>query len=81
MRDNIDGKYKWSEHKDDPLLYMWADIDIESRISFWNDLTCAISTRCVLSKRLIMLWMTQNNVVTMFRGHQHNGVAFTNINK
>jgi hypothetical protein len=81
MYDNIIGKYYWSEQKDDALLYMWSDIDTEERISFWNDLTCTISSRCVLSKRLIMLWMSQNNVITMFRGHQHNGVAFTNINK
>jgi hypothetical protein len=78
--DDLTGVYNWKTYKKDTLMYLWADIDMEDKLAFWNELTCLIG-RCLLSKRLIMLWMTQNNVVTMFRGHQHNGVAFTNINK
>lgn len=72
---------EWNKHAGDTLLYIWADIDIEERVTFWNDLTCYITSRCLLSKRLIMLWMTQNDVITMFRGHQHSGVAFSSINQ
>jgi hypothetical protein len=73
--------YRLDEDDNSPcsnLMYMWADMGLDDK-AFWDGDVCDNEGRCILSAQLVTLWMTQNNVVTMFRGHQHSGEVLANV--
>ena len=72
------GEYKWKKKKDDALLYQWADIAEDDK-TFFDSKSCE-NGRCALGKPLILQWMRDNNVVTLFRGHQHSGYSLKGAN-
>lgn len=77
---SISGLYKWEREQTHTLLYQWADVSETERELYFDGAPCPTSGRCILGKLLILDWMRKNNVITMFRGHQH-GTFLTRVNK
>ena len=78
------GEYKWEDHKYRTLLYQWADVadeDTGDNTQYYDGDAChAQGGRCVLGRILILQWMRDNNVITLFRGHQHSGASLRGVN-
>jgi hypothetical protein len=73
------GEYTWAKNDDHALLYQWADI-AENDKKYFDGKLCS-DGRCALGKPLILDWMRDNKVVTLFRGHQHTGSFLQGMNE
>jgi hypothetical protein len=74
------GEFKWNDNVRNQLQYQWADIADDDN-EFFDGKSCADYGRCGLGKLLILEWMRENNVITLFRGHQHNGLSMKGANE
>ena len=76
------GEFKWNDivGRNMLLQYQWADIADDDNV-FFDGKSCADYGRCGLGKLLILEWMRDNNVITLFRGHQHNGLSMKGANE
>ena len=78
---DIVGEYKWKYQRGNPVQYQWADVAENERTPFFDGSACLKSGRCLLGHLLILEWMRANDVVSLFRGHQHSGQTLVNANR
>lgn len=79
---DITALYRWADETDKDPQYQWGDIaDATDSTKYWDDVACTSTGRCTLGRLLVAEWLFANNVVTLFRGHQHLGDTLKEVNR